>query len=29
VRYFLIDHDVDAAAGRMLLRKGHECLTAG
>jgi predicted nuclease of predicted toxin-antitoxin system len=25
---FLLDHDVDAAVGRMLRRKGHECLTA-
>jgi predicted nuclease of predicted toxin-antitoxin system len=26
---FLLDHDVDAAVGRMLRRNGHECLTAG
>jgi predicted nuclease of predicted toxin-antitoxin system len=25
---FLLDHDVDAAVGRMLRRNGHECLTA-
>jgi predicted nuclease of predicted toxin-antitoxin system len=25
---FLFDHDVDAAVGRMLRRRGHECLTA-
>jgi predicted nuclease of predicted toxin-antitoxin system len=25
---FLLDHDVDAAVGRMLRRRGHECLTA-
>lgn len=25
---FLLDHDVDAAVGRMLRRKGHQCLTA-
>jgi predicted nuclease of predicted toxin-antitoxin system len=25
---FLLDHDVDAAVGRMLRRHGHECLTA-
>jgi predicted nuclease of predicted toxin-antitoxin system len=25
---FLLDHDIDAAVGRMLRRHGHECLTA-
>ena len=25
---FLLDHDVDAAVGRMLRRNRHECLTA-
>ena len=25
---FLLDHDVDAAVGRMLRHKGHDCLTA-
>jgi predicted nuclease of predicted toxin-antitoxin system len=25
---FLPDHDVDAAVGRMLRHRGHECLTA-
>jgi len=25
---FLLDNDVDAAVGRMLRRRGHECLTA-
>jgi predicted nuclease of predicted toxin-antitoxin system len=25
---FLLDHDVDAAVGRMLRRHGHECLAA-
>lgn len=25
---FLLDHDADAAVGRMLRRKGHDCLTA-
>jgi hypothetical protein len=25
---FLLDHDVDAAVGRMLRRHGHECLMA-
>jgi predicted nuclease of predicted toxin-antitoxin system len=25
---FRLDHDVDAAVGRMLRRNGHECLTA-
>lgn len=26
---FLLDHDVDAAVGRMLRQRGHECWTAG
>lgn len=26
---FLLDHDVDAAVGRMLRHRGHECWTAG
>jgi predicted nuclease of predicted toxin-antitoxin system len=26
---FLLDHDVDAAVGQMLLRQGHDCWTAG
>ena len=26
---FLLDHDVDAAVGRMLRHHGHECWTAG
>jgi len=26
---FLLDHDVDAAVGRMLRQHGHECWTAG
>jgi predicted nuclease of predicted toxin-antitoxin system len=26
---FLLDHDVDAAVGRMLRQGGHECWTAG
>ncbi len=26
---FLLDHDVDAAVGRMLRRRKHECFTAG
>jgi len=26
---FLLDHDVDAAVGRMLRRRGHPCWTAG
>jgi predicted nuclease of predicted toxin-antitoxin system len=25
---FLLDHDVDAAVGRMLRRRGHDCLSA-
>jgi predicted nuclease of predicted toxin-antitoxin system len=25
---FLLDHEIDAAVGRMLRRIGHECLTA-
>lgn len=27
--FFLLDHDVDAAVGRMLRRHGHTCETAG
>ncbi len=26
---FLLDHDVDAAVGRMLRQRGHQCWTAG
>ena len=26
---FLLDHDVDAAVGRMLRRRQHDCHTAG
>jgi predicted nuclease of predicted toxin-antitoxin system len=26
---FLLDHDLDAAVGRMLRQRGHECWTAG
>ena len=26
---FLLDHDVDAAVGRMARERGHECWTAG
>ena len=26
---FLLDHDVDAAVGRMLRQRHHECWTAG
>lgn len=26
---FLLDHDVDAAVGKMLRHRGHECWTAG
>jgi predicted nuclease of predicted toxin-antitoxin system len=26
---FLLDHDIDAAVGRMLRQRGHECFTAG
>lgn len=26
---FLLDHDIDAAVGKMLRQRGHECWTAG